>query len=159
MQYSILLILGGTCSATVETWHWYPSFWAAAYFKRDNWNSLFRRFNQGWSDWFAFYIVITSDIDQLLTLRELTLVNVIGWIKKKCFTVQFNLNNSDWLRAMLSYDQRAFSVAAPRLWNKLPLKFKLVLMLIFLNVSWKRFLLKRYMTFSSIILLFVFFPF
>ena len=159
MQYSILLILGGTCSATVETWHWYPSFWAAAYFKRDNWNSLFRRFNQGWSDWFAFYIVITSDIDQLLALRELTLVNVIGWIKKKCFTVQFNLNNSDWLRAMLSYDQRAFSVAAPRLWNKLPLKFKLVLMLIFLNVSWKRFLLKRYMTFSSIIFLFVFFPF
>ena len=159
MQYSILLILGGTCSATVETWHWYPSFWAAAYFKRDNWNSLFRRVNQGWSDWFAFYIVITSDIDQLLALRELTLVNVIGWIKKKCFTVQFNLNNSDWLRAMLSYDQRAFSVAAPRLWNKLPLKFKLVLMLIFLNVSWKRFLLKRYMTFSSIIFLFVFFPF
>ena len=159
MQYSILLILGGTCSATVETWHWYPSFWAAAYFKRDNWNSLFRRFNQGWSDWFAFYIVITSDIDQLLALRELTLVNVIGWIKKKCFTVQFNLNNSDWLRAMLSYDQRAFSVVAPQLWNKLPLKFKLVLMLIFLNVSWKRFLLKRYMTFSSIIFLFVFFPF
>ena len=100
MQYSILLILGGTCSATVETWHWYPSFWAAAYFERDNWNSLFRRFNQGWSDWFAFYIVITSDNDPLLAFRELTLVNAIGWIKKKCFTVQFNLNNSDWLRAI-----------------------------------------------------------
>ena len=159
MQYSILLILGGTCSATVETWHWYPSFWAAPYFERDNWNSLFRRFNQGWSDWFAFYIVITSDNDPLLAFRELTLVNAIGWIKKKCFTVQFNLNNSDWLRAMLSYDQRAFSVAAPRLWNKLPLKFELVLMLIFLNLSWKRFFLKRYMTFSFIIFVFVFFPF
>ena len=102
MQYSILLILGGTCSATVETWHWYPSFWAAAYFERDNWNSLFRRFNQGWSDWFAFYIVITSDNDPLLAFRELMLVNAIGWIKINCFTVQFNLDNSDWLRSMFN---------------------------------------------------------
>ena len=58
---------------------------------------------------------------------------------------------------MKTYGQRAFSVAAPRLWNKLP--FEIVQMLIFLNLSWKRFFLKRYMTFSFIIFVFVFFPF
>ena len=40
-----------------------------------------------------------------------------------------------------------------------PLKFELVLMLIFLNLSWKHFFLKRHMTFSFIIFVFVFFPF
>ena len=39
------------------------------------------------------------------------------------------------------------------------LKFELVLMLIFLNLSWNRFFLKRYMTFSFIIFVFVSFPF
>ena len=38
------------------------------------------------------------------------------------------------------------------------LKFELVLMLIFLNLSWKRFFLKRYMAFSFIIFVF-FLPF
>ena len=55
--------------------------------------------------------------------------------------------------------QRAFSVAVPDYGASSPLKFELVLMLIFLNLSWKGFFLKRYMTFSFIIFVFVFFPF
>ena len=60
---------------------------------------------------------------------------------------------------MKTYGQRAFSVAAPRLYGtSSPLKFERVLrMLIFLNLSWKRFFLKRYMTFSFIIFVCLFF--
>ena len=57
---------------------------------------------------------------------------------------------------MKTYGQRAFSVAAPDYGTSSPLKFELVLMLIFLNLSWKRFFLKRYMTFSFVIFVFVF---
>ena len=52
-----------------------------------------------------------------------------------------------------------FPLLPPYYRTSSPLKFELVLMLIFLNVSWKRFFLKRYMTFSFIIFVFVFFPF
>ena len=51
-----------------------------------------------------------------------------------------------------------FPLLPPYYGTSSPLKFKLVLMLIFLNLSWKRFFLKRYMTFSFIIFVFVFFP-
>ena len=52
-----------------------------------------------------------------------------------------------------------FPLLPPDYGTSSPLKFELVLMLIFLNLSWKRFFLKRYMTFSFIIFVFVFFPF
>ena len=52
-----------------------------------------------------------------------------------------------------------FPLLPPYYGTSSPLKFELVLMLIFLNLSWKRFFLKRYMTFSFIIFVFVFFPF
>ena len=52
-----------------------------------------------------------------------------------------------------------FPLLPPDYVTSSPLKFALVMMLIFLNVSWKRFFLKRHMTFSSIIFVFVFFPF
>ena len=58
---------------------------------------------------------------------------------------------------MKTYGQRAFSVVAPPDYGtSSPLKFALVLMLIFLNLSWKRFFLKRCMTFSFVIFVFVF---
>ena len=52
-----------------------------------------------------------------------------------------------------------FPLLPPDYGTSSPLKFELVLMLIFLNLRWKRFFLKRYMTFSFIIYVFVFFPF
>ena len=52
-----------------------------------------------------------------------------------------------------------FPLLPPDYGTSSSLKFELVLMLIFLNLRWKRFFLKRYMTFSFIIYVFVFFPF
>ena len=52
-----------------------------------------------------------------------------------------------------------FPLLRPNYGTSSPLKFELVLMLIFLNLSWKRFFLKRYMTFSFIIFVFLFFSF
>ena len=57
---------------------------------------------------------------------------------------------------MKTYGQRAFSIAAPDYGTSSPLKFEHVLMLIFLNLRWKRFFLKGYMTFSFVIFVFVF---
>ena len=61
-----------------------------------------------------------------------------------------------------TYGQRAF-LLSPDYRISSPLKFELVLMLIFLNLSWKRFFLKRYRyifkRYSFIIFVFVFFPF
>ena len=51
---------------------------------------------------------------------------------------------------MKTYGQRAFSIAAPDYGTSSPLKFELVLMLIFLNLR-----LKGYMTFSFVIFVFV----
>ena len=58
---------------------------------------------------------------------------------------------------MKTYGQWAFLLLPPNYGTSSPLKFELVLMLIFLNLSWKRFFLKRHMTFSSIIFVFLFF--
>ena len=49
-----------------------------------------------------------------------------------------------------------FPLLPPDYGTSSPLKFELVLMLIFLNLSWKRFFLKWYMTFSFIIFVFFF---
>ena len=49
-----------------------------------------------------------------------------------------------------------FPLLPPDYGTSSPLKFELVLMLIFLNLSWKRLFLKRYMTFSFVIFVFVF---
>ena len=54
---------------------------------------------------------------------------------------------------------KRFPLLPPNYGTSSPLKFELVVMLIFLNLSWKRFFLNRHMTFSFIIFVFVSFLF
>ena len=95
-----------------------------------------------------FFLIQTS-------LHEHFCLKVL-WLTSTFFTLNSSTFLSDWSKLMAS---ERFPLLPLDYGTSSPLKFELVLMLIVLNLSWKRYFLKRHMTLVPSYLCFILFYF